>query len=235
MALPAVLLKAKGAIKKGAAAYNAAKQAKNTDGEEAISSLFNKLPIMIGAPIIAIFIIFLLTFIIIIVYPQIIVSNFFAGSAFGAEINDKVYSGNKAYLQWAIDIANDDSHGYSQCNRTGNPDYDCSSLVWYSLVEGAGFDAGEMGGYPFSTLNEASILKKVGFTEYQYTSESELQPGDILLRSTHTEIYVGDGQTVGAHVAETGGKCGTGGDQTGHEIDIGPNRGNWQTYYRLEQ
>lgn len=231
MALPAVLLKAKGAIKKGAAVYNAGKQAKSlTNGEEAISSLFNKikLPLMIGGGLFVVAVFFLL---VIVAIPFIL-----ADAAFGADSSsNRNYSGDTAYLQWAIDIANDDSHGYSQCNRTGNPDYDCSSLVWYSLVEGAGFDSNELGGYPFSTHSEASLLKKVGFTEYQYTSEDDLQPGDILLRSEHTEIYVGDGQTVGAHVAETGGKCGAGGDQTGHEIDVGPNRGNWQTYYRLEQ
>lgn len=82
MALPAVLLKAKGAIKKGAAAYNAAKQVKNTDGEEAISSLFNKLklPLMIGGPLIAIFLIILVSFIIIVTYPRIMVENFFGGN-----------------------------------------------------------------------------------------------------------------------------------------------------------
>ena len=75
MALPAVLLKAKGMVKKGAAAYNVAKQAKNTDGEEAISSLFNKfkLPLMIGLPIIITFVIVLVSMIIIIVYPRIMV------------------------------------------------------------------------------------------------------------------------------------------------------------------
>lgn len=29
----------------------------------------------------------------------------------------------------AVDIANDDAHGYDQINRWGNPDFDCSSLV----------------------------------------------------------------------------------------------------------
>lgn len=31
----------------------------------------------------------------------------------------------------AVDIANDDAHGYDQVNRNGNPDFDCSSLVIY--------------------------------------------------------------------------------------------------------
>ena len=31
-------------------------------------------------------------------------------------------------VQWAVKIANDQSHGYSQQSRYG-PDYDCSSLA----------------------------------------------------------------------------------------------------------
>ena len=32
-------------------------------------------------------------------------------------------------VQWAVNTANDNSHGYSQTSRGGNPDYDCSSFV----------------------------------------------------------------------------------------------------------
>lgn len=226
MALPTVLLKAKSAIKKGAAVYNAGKQAKNTDGEEAISSLFNKikLPLMIGG---GIFVLAVFLLIVVVATPFI-----FASEAFGKDSNNNLVVDN-SYLQWAIDIANDDSHGYSQCNRTG-PDYDCSSLVWYALVEGAGFDPGTLGSYPFSTHGEASILKNAGFKEYTYTGHASLQPGDILLRNGHTGIYVGDDQTVEAHMAENGGICGTAGDQTGHEIDVSVSNSNWETFYRLE-
>ena len=147
----------------------------------------------------------------------------------------------QAYLDWAINIANDDSHGYSQCARTG-PDYDCSSLVWYSLVEGAKMDAETLGGYAFTTYVMGEKLKAVGFTEYEYTGHQDLLPGDILVfpgdiaaGTGHTEIYVGEGKTVGAHIAETGGICGLAGDQTGGEIDVGPDGGsNWEYYYRLE-
>ena len=34
-----------------------------------------------------------------------------------------------SWVEWAKNIAADDSHGYSQPRRNGNPDYDCSSLV----------------------------------------------------------------------------------------------------------
>ena len=40
-----------------------------------------------------------------------------------------------SWVEWAKNIAADDSHGYSQPRRTGNPDYDCSSLVYYALQQ----------------------------------------------------------------------------------------------------
>ena len=43
-------------------------------------------------------------------------------------------------ISWAVSIANDNSHGYSQINRWG-PDYDCSSLV-ISAFRNAGVDVG---------------------------------------------------------------------------------------------
>ena len=51
-----------------------------------------------------------------------------------------------------------------------------------------------------------------------------LKRGDVLLNSAaHTEMYIGNGENVGAHINEqngiTGGKTG---DQTGKEISIGP-------------
>ncbi len=41
----------------------------------------------------------------------------------------------EAAIQWAISIANDDSHGYSQSNRNG-PNYDCSSFVSTAFKNG---------------------------------------------------------------------------------------------------
>lgn len=142
--------------------------------------------------------------------------------------------GTTSYLEWAVNIANDDSHGYDWGNRNG-PDYDCSSLVWHSLVEGAGMDPSSLGGSAFSTHFMSSVLQGAGFTEYPFNSMDELQPGDILLMAEHTEIYVGDGQNVGAHINEFNGVYGgQPGDQTGNEISISPFSGGWSTYYRLE-
>ena len=102
---------------------------------------------------------------------------------------------NINYVQWAINTANDDSHGYSQARRYENPDYDCSSFVYYALKY-AGYDVGPSA---FTTYTMGSYLERVGFRKISISSYSELMPGDILWRSDHTEIYIGDGKRVGAH------------------------------------
>lgn len=137
-------------------------------------------------------------------------------------------------VAWAVDIANDESHGYSQGNRWG-PDYDCSSLV---------IQAYEQAGIPVKTKgasytgNMEKVFKSLGFTDV--TAETnhglnidKLQKGDVLLRpASHVEMYIGDGQKVGAHSSETGGIYGTAGDQTGHEIDVGKMSGSWDIILR---
>ena len=138
------------------------------------------------------------------------------------------------YVQWAIDIANDNSHGYTQDlqRRWGYLDYDCSSLV-ISAVRSVGLKTGAAAW----TGNMRSELTKYGFVWHWGTSD--LKRGDILLVHAswrqHTEIYIGKGMTVGAHIAETGGIYGVGGDQTGHEIDVGPYDSSvgWEGYLRL--
>ncbi len=138
---------------------------------------------------------------------------------------------NIDYIQWAIDIANDDSHGYCQTPRTG-PDYDCSSLVYYALLN-SGYTAEQLGGtYPFTTYYMEGILTGIGFEMRPY-NESELQPGDILWRREHTGMYVGDGQVVQASQSREGnGLCGQTGDQTGTEIWVSENNNNWTHYFR---
>ena len=135
------------------------------------------------------------------------------------------------YVKWAVKIAKDDSHGYSQANRWG-PDYDCSSLVCAAL-KAVGFpDSGASW-----TGNMKSCLKKIGFKWHKGTSG--LRRGDILLvhnkTRQHTEIYLGNGKNVGAHIAETGGITGKTGDQTGNEISV-TNYYNapWQGYLRYK-
>ena len=137
-------------------------------------------------------------------------------------------------LQWAIDIANDQSHGYSQSNRWGNPDYDCSSLV-ISAYRHAGADTGNA----TYTGNMRSELTKHGFSDVtasiNLASGANLQPGDILLyhiggTAGHTALYAGQGQIVHARGQSYGSP--KSGDQ-GQEIAVTPYyRGKWATVLR---
>lgn len=136
-----------------------------------------------------------------------------------------------SWVEWAKLIAADDSHGYSQPRRNGNPDYDCSSLVYYALKQ-AGLDVGSSA---FSTANEGTVLEKAGFERHDWTKVSDLQSGDIVWRSSHTEIYVGDGKFVGAHHDENGGITGPkAGDQTGDEISVDSYAVGYTAYYRYK-
>lgn len=132
------------------------------------------------------------------------------------------------YVREIVNIANDDEHGYSQVNRWGEPDYDCSGLV-ISVVQNSGIPVKDFGaGY---TGNMLKAFLKCGFEDVTSTvnlsTGAGLQRGDILLTpNKHTEIYVGNGKRCGAHASETGGKTGRIGDQTGNEISVKP-------YYNL--
>ena len=127
------------------------------------------------------------------------------------------------YTQQAINIANDNTHGYSQYNRWGNPDYDCSSLV-ITVVQKSGVSVKTNGAT--YTGNMYSAFIKSGFEDVTHSvnlvTGKGLQRGDILLNIiNHTEIYIGNGQNVGARISETNTIHGTGGDQTGKEIRVG--------------
>ena len=61
---------------------------------------------------------------------------------------------------------------------------------------------------------------------------SEMCKGDILWNPNHTEVYIGNGMTVGAHSSETGGINGRPGDQTGEEVSVAPNSNSWIFIYR---
>ena len=138
-------------------------------------------------------------------------------------------------MNWAIGVANDDSHGYDQTNRWG-PDYDCSSLM-IQAFENAGCLVKTNGAT--YTGNMVSIFKNTGFEDVTSTvnlSTGEgLKPGDVLWVDGHTEMFIGNNQIVGARINEngevTGGQTG---DQTGKEIRVG-NYYNypWTTVLRL--
>ena len=117
--------------------------------------------------------------------------------------------------KYAVEIANDNSHGYSQYSRWGNPDYDCSSLV---------IDCYQKAGVPVKTNgatytgNMLSAFLKSGF---KIVDKNNLQKGDVLLNvQNHTALYIGDNKIVQATIAENGTINGQPGDQTGKEIGI---------------
>lgn len=136
--------------------------------------------------------------------------------------------------QWAINIANDQSHGYSQQNRYG-PDYDCSSLV---------LSAYKQAGVPIDWnvvcyTGNLQNLKRYGFKDVtssiNLNTRAGLQPGDILWyhisgTNGHTALYAGNGQIVHAR-GQSYGSSRTG-DQ-GSEIAVTAYyRGKWQHVYR---
>ena len=127
-------------------------------------------------------------------------------------------------IEWALNIANDSSHGYDQANRWG-PNYDCSSLL-ISAWEAAGVPVKSKGAS--YTGNMKSVFMKCGFKDVTKNDNVEfgmgagLQRGDILLHEgNHTAMYLGGGQIVQASINERGGITGgQSGDQTGGEIHV---------------
>lgn len=165
------------------------------------------------------------------------VNNKMAGARekiFGLKFDEGVSCSSKSndmvenYVVWMISLAGDDSHGYSQITRKMNPNVDCSSFVYYGLLNGSGFSSKELGGnYPFTTRNMIGILKKLGFEVYDY-KEEQLLRGDILWKNGHTEVYIGDGMNVGAHSNYDG----IDGDSSGKEVSVASNYDGWTSFIR---
>ena len=122
-------------------------------------------------------------------------------------------------INFVIKICKDDSHGYDQTNRWGTPDYDCSSFM-ISAYEQAGLKLKENGASYTGDMKNAFL--KCGFQVINFTNESELKPGDVLLNEVHhTGMYLGNGKIGEASINELGSATGgQKGDQTGKEICI---------------
>jgi len=130
-------------------------------------------------------------------------------------------------------IAKDDRHGYSQANRNGKPDYDCSSLVIRCL---------DFGGFPMSkygatyTGNMERALKKCGFRDVtkkiNLRTGKGMLPGDVFLNpGKHTAIAVSKTKLCAAHSNYDGRT----GDGSGREINTYTYRNygsGWQHVYR---
>lgn len=120
----------------------------------------------------------------------------------------------------AVEIAEDDTHGYDQAFRTGNPDYDCSSLVIsiYQLL-GVNLTCTYTGNMreDFLANGFADVTGLVNISTGQ-----NMLPGDVLLNEKHhTAIFVGNSRIVAARINEKGTVTGgIPGDQTGEEICV---------------
>ncbi len=136
---------------------------------------------------------------------------------------------------WAVNLAEDNSHGYDQRSRWG-PDYDCSSST---------IRAYQQAGVPLTCTYTGNMRQDMlvhGFADVTKKIDLKtgkgLKKGDVLLHEVHhTALYVGDGKIVNAGGNEygkaTGGRTG---DQTGKEIAI-INYYNfpWQYVLRYEE
>lgn len=132
-------------------------------------------------------------------------------------------------VQFMIDTANDNTHGYDQTHRNG-PDYDCSSLVGTALHE-AGFNVS-----PYSwTGNLEAQLRACGFVD----CKAPWLPGDVHLKTQHHVcMSISNSKIAQASINEkgtvTGGKTG---DQTGREIwirDYYTYSGGWDVHLRYK-
>jgi len=123
------------------------------------------------------------------------------------------------FVNAAINLALDDSHGYDQLRRWG-PDYDCSSLV-YTCCYLAGYDVNTTNPRYTGTLQRDLVA--AGWRALAFDGNTgDLDPGDVLLNTeNHTAVYIGNGNIVEASINEYGGVSGGQvGDQTGDEIHI---------------
>lgn len=123
----------------------------------------------------------------------------------------------KAVL-WAINIANDNSHGYSQVNRWGS-DYDCSSFV-IQAYEQAGIPLRKAGASYTGNMRNAFLA--CGFIDVtqscKLSSGSGIKAGDVLLNySAHTCLSIGNGKVANCRTNEGHPQAG---DQSGNEIRI---------------
>jgi len=106
-------------------------------------------------------------------------------------------------VAWAIETANDQSHGYSQADRWG-PDYDCSSYV-ISAWEQAGVPVREAGAS--FTGNMYNAFLACGFQDVSgqvnLNSGYGIQAGDVLLnRAAHTCLAIGGGRVANCRTDE---------------------------------
>ena len=149
----------------------------------------------------------------------------------------ELYNGRKALIDravdWAMGIANDNSHGYT--NGQWGPEYSCISLVMEAFTA-AGLDLGKCN---IDKMPDRLIGR--GFadvtSEVDFKTGAGLEKGDVLWliredKHGHTELYLGDRQMVGAREDQDG----KAGDSSGNEISVIAYQDmGWQRVFRLIQ
>ncbi len=104
------------------------------------------------------------------------------------ELTGDAKSKMEAMLQEAVRIANDDRYGYSQELRMSEFYYDCSSLVYRLYKKFFGI-AMPITTYDYPNYNQYYVGNPTNV---------QLMPGDVLWRTEHVVIYIGNGNYVAA-------------------------------------
>lgn len=130
-----------------------------------------------------------------------------------------------AAVNWAVNIAEDNSHGYDQGSRWG-PDYDCSSLV-ISAYEAAGVPVKTNGATYTGDMYQ--VFTALGFQDVTAGwTAATAEAGDVLLNHERHTAMIRGFQNGVAYVVEANGNefggatGGATGDQTGGEILVRP-------------
>ena len=115
-------------------------------------------------------------------------------------------------------------------------DYDCSESIRMCYAAAGVLHWGYWESYMW-TGNEPELLLSHDFREIPVGAASSMRRGDVLLKSGHTEMYLGNGMQAGARGDERGG-IGYGaavGDQTGNELAKSAYRqGQWTRAFRYQ-
>ena len=136
------------------------------------------------------------------------------------------------YINRAVEIANDDTVGYSITSRDLNPNVDSMSFIYYSLLQ-----SGVINKMAFAFDNNSirGILPTIGFEEFTY-KETDLQRGDIMYdpNSGHAGIFMGAEKEVAAYKNMDNQD----GDSSGKEVTVSAfsnSAYNYKYIYRLQK